>query len=149
MQLAGSLAVSEFAELHVAHAWEVIGESALRHGAFIQMPENEVNAHVERVRKHYAKLLDALISEAGATLGQDAINYINPQTHMPKGSARKVIPELATRLQVDCVVMGTVARTGVPGFFMGNTAENILNQIECSVLAIKPPGFVTPVTLEE
>ena len=149
MQLAGSLAVSEFAELHVAHAWEVIGESALRHGAFIQMPENEVNAHVERVRKHYAKLLDALMSEAGAKLGQDAINYINPQTHMPKGSARKVIPELATRLQVDCVVMGTVARTGVPGFFMGNTAENILNQIECSVLAIKPPGFVTPVTLEE
>jgi nucleotide-binding universal stress UspA family protein len=149
MQLAGSLAVAEFAELHVAHAWEVIGESALRHGAFMQMPENEVNAHVEGVRKHYAKLLDALISEAGAKLGQDAIDYINPQIHMPKGSARKVIPELATRLQVDCVVMGTVARTGVPGFFMGNTAENILNQIECSVLAIKPPGFVTPVTLEE
>jgi nucleotide-binding universal stress UspA family protein len=149
MQLAGSLAVAEFAELHVAHAWEVIGESALRHGAFIQMPENEVNAHVERVRKHYAKLLDALISEVGAKLGQDAVNYINPQIHMPKGSARKVIPELATRLQVDCVVMGTVARTGVPGFFMGNTAENILNQIECSVLAIKPPGFVTPVTVEE
>ena len=34
MQLAGSLAVAEFAEMHVAHAWEVIGESALRHGAF-------------------------------------------------------------------------------------------------------------------
>ncbi len=149
MQLAGSLAVSEFAELHVAHAWEVIGESVLRHGAFMQMPENEINAHVESVRNHYAKLLDALISEVGAKLGQDAINYINPQIHMPKGSARKVIPELARRLQVDCVVMGTVARTGVPGFFMGNTAENILNQIECSVLAIKPPGFVTPVTLEE
>jgi hypothetical protein len=24
-----------------------------------------------------------------------------------------------------------------------------LDQLECSVLAIKPPGFVTPVTLEE
>ena len=68
---------------------------------------------------------------------------------MPKGSARKEIPELARRLQVDCIVMGTVARTGVPGFFMGNTAETILDQLECSVLAIKPPGFVTPVTLDE
>ena len=34
-----------------------------------------------------------------------------------------------------------------PGFIMGNTAETILNQIDCSVLAIKPPGFKTPVTL--
>ncbi len=46
------------------------------------------------------------------------------------------------------VVMGAVARTGIPGFIMGNTAETILNQIGCSVLAVKPPGFVTPVTLE-
>jgi len=32
---------------------------------------------------------------------------------------------------------------------MGNTAETILNQIDCSVLAIKPPDFITPVTMEE
>ena len=36
--------------------------------------------------------------------------------------------------------------TGIPGFIMGNTAEMILNQIDCSVLAIKPPDFVTPIT---
>jgi len=47
------------------------------------------------------------------------------------------------------VVMGTVARTGVPGFIMGNTAETILNHINCSVLAIKPQGFVTPITLQD
>jgi nucleotide-binding universal stress UspA family protein len=45
--------------------------------------------------------------------------------------------------------MGTVARTGIRGFFMGNTAETILEQIDCSVLAIKPQEFVTPVTLDE
>jgi nucleotide-binding universal stress UspA family protein len=32
---------------------------------------------------------------------------------------------------------------------MGNAAETILNQIDCSLLAIKPEGFTTPVTLEE
>jgi nucleotide-binding universal stress UspA family protein len=42
--------------------------------------------------------------------------------------------------------MGTVARTGISGFFMGNTAETILNQLNCSVLAVKPHGFVTPVS---
>ena len=82
-------------------------------------------------------------------MGEDATDYIRPQVHMQKGSARKVLPELARELKVDCVVMGTVARTGVSGLFMGNTAETILDQLECSVLAIKPPGFVTPVTLEE
>ena len=45
-------------------------------------------------------------------------------------------------------VAGTVARTGIPGLIMGNTAEAILEQLDCSVLAIKPPGFVTPVSLQ-
>jgi nucleotide-binding universal stress UspA family protein len=32
---------------------------------------------------------------------------------------------------------------------IGNTAEAILDQLTCSVLAIKPPGFVSPVTVAE
>ena len=149
MELAGSLAVSEFAELHVVHAWEAIGESAMRHGAFMSQPEDKVNAYVDQVRQHHAQLLDTLMQETGAKLGQDAMDYIKPQRHLLKGLARKEIPALAKHLQVDCIVMGTVARTGVRGFIMGNTAETILEQIACSVLAIKPPGFVTPVTLED
>lgn len=42
-----------------------------------------------------------------------------------------------------CPRMG---RTGVPGLFIGNTAESVLHQVDCSVLALKPPGFVSPVT---
>jgi nucleotide-binding universal stress UspA family protein len=149
MDLAGSLAVTEFAQLHVAHAWEAVGESAMRYSAFMQRPEDEVNEYVAQIYRHHEQLLNTLMKDISAKLGQDAINYIKPQLHMPKGSARKVIPELAKELQVDCIVMGTVARTGVPGLFMGNTAETILDQLECSVLAVKPPGFVTPVALEE
>jgi len=40
--------------------------------------------------------------------------------------------------------MGTVARTGIKGLIIGNTAEVILNGIQCSVLAVKPDGFVSP-----
>ncbi len=47
--------------------------------------------------------------------------------------------------KADLLVMGTVCRTGVPGFFIGNTAEDVLQQVDCSVLAVKPKGFVTPV----
>ena len=149
MELASSLAVSEFAELHVVHTWAAFGENSLRNSAFINEPEDEVNAYVEEVRRRHAQLLDALMQETGAKLGPDAMDYIKPQRHLLKGSARKGVPALAKHLQVDCIVMGTVARTGVRGFIMGNTAETILEQLDCSVLAIKPPGFVTPVTLEE
>ena len=149
MELAGSMAVSEFAELHVVHAWHAIAESALRHSAFMSQPEGEVNAYVEEVQRHHAQRLDELMRETGARLGPDAMEYLKPQLHQLKGWARQEIPVLAKRLWVDCIVMGTVARTGVRGFFIGNTAETILEQINCSVLAIKPPGFVTPVALED
>lgn len=148
MELAGSLAVSEFAELHVVHAWQALFESTLRHSAFMSQSEDKVNAYVEEVQRHHVQRLDELMRETGAKLGSDAMEYLKPQLHLLKGSARKEIPALAKRLQVDCIVMGTVARTGVRGFFIGNTAETILEQIDRSVLAIKPPGFVTPVALE-
>jgi universal stress protein E len=45
-------------------------------------------------------------------------------------------------------VMGTLGRTGIPGFFIGNTAEEILQTTHASVLAIKPTGFVSPVETE-
>ncbi len=147
LQMAASLALAEFAELHIGSAWDAIGESAMRHGAFMRRPEDEVDAYVEQVRQHHTANLDALIHEVATYVGQDALDYLKPRTHLIKGGPRKEIPALAKQIEADLVVMGTVARTGVPGFFMGNTAETILNQIDCSVLAIKPPGFTTPVTL--
>lgn len=149
MELAGSLAVSEFAELHVVHSWAAFGESSLRSSAFLSEPESKVDAYVDQLRQHHARLLDALMQEIEAKLGPDAIDYIKPQLHLLKGAARQEVPALAKHLQADCIVMGTVARSGVRGFIMGNTAETILAQLDCSVLAVKPPGFETPVTLED
>ena len=46
-------------------------------------------------------------------------------------------------------VMGTIARTGLTGALLGNTAEKVVDRIECSVLAVKPDGFVSPVSLPD
>ena len=147
LEMAISLALSEFAELHIVHAWQAVGESTMR-GAFLHTPEEKIIAYVEEVRQQQATRFDSLIKEVTSSMGEDAVNYLKPQTHLVKGLARKEIPTLAKQISCDLVVMGTVARTGIPGFIMGNTAETILNQIDCSVLAIKPPGFQTPVTIE-
>jgi nucleotide-binding universal stress UspA family protein len=70
------------------------------------------------------------------------------QKHILKGEPDRLIPEMSEKLAADVVVMGTVARTGLDGVLIGNTAENVLQQIGRSVLAVKPEGFVSPVRLE-
>ncbi len=149
LEMAASLALSEFADLHVVHVWDSVYESIS--GFVISSdisPEKEA-LNVEQERRQHQQWLDTFLRNSGNKATRDALGYLKSQTHLIKGGARKEIPALAKRLQVDCIVMGTVARTGIRGFFMGNTAETILEQIDCSVLAIKPPGFVTPVALED
>ena len=83
------------------------------------------------------------------TVGRETYEALKPKIHLPKGHAREAIPALAGKVKVNLVVMGTVARTGILGLIIGNTAECIFGQIDCSVLAFKPDGFVTPVTIEK
>jgi nucleotide-binding universal stress UspA family protein len=148
LEMASSLALSESAELHVVYAWQAFGENYLRDG-FGHTPEEKIIAYVEKTRQQHRRGLDTLMRELMSSMGPDALNDLKPKIHFIKGRARQEIPVVARQIEADLVVMGTVARTGIPGFIIGNTAETILNQIDGSVLAIKPRGFVTPVTLEE
>jgi nucleotide-binding universal stress UspA family protein len=148
LEMASSLALSESAELHIVHTWVAIGESYMR-GGFAARPEEEIVAYVEEERQKHSRNLNVLLSQVIDKLEQDGLENTKPEKHLVKGYPRKKVPELAEKIKVDLVVMGTVARTGIAGFFMGNTAEAILNQLDCSVLAIKPPGFVTPVILDD
>jgi len=147
LEIAISLALADFAELHIVHVWDAIGESAMR-GVFMSATEQQIKSYVEQNRLRSEECLDRLINEMTCALGEETMGYLKPHKHLVKSQARKEIPVIAKQIDADLVVMGTVARTGLPGFIMGNTAESILNQINCSVFAIKPPDFITPVTLE-
>lgn len=151
LKMAVSFAIAESSELHVAHAWESLGELASGLVFSSGMPRDTFDDDIEDERRQQWRLLDGCIGrlKAESKSASDALDYLQPQLHLLKGPARKEIPSLAGYLAIDCIVMGTVARTGVSGFIMGNTAETILEQIDCSVLAVKPPGFVTPVGLED
>lgn len=146
-EMASSLALSDGAELHVVHAWHAVGESAM-HGALMHRPEEVIHAYVEQVRQQQVENLAGFMRQVSGALGQEVVDHLKPRTHLVEGWARKAIPTLAGQIEADLIVMGTVARTGIPGFIVGNTAEMILSQIDSSVLAVKPPGFQTPVTLE-
>jgi len=148
LEMAASLSHSEFSELHVVHVWRAYGESVLRSG-LVQVSEAKLHAYLEDVYRQHLQWLNGLMDDLSSWMGQDALDYLKPRLHLLKGDAKDEIQRLAGELQADLIVMGTLARAGIPGFIMGNTAEAILNHIDCSVLAVKPGGFVTPVTLEE
>tara|TARA_R110001592_G_scaffold363352_2_gene684895 strand:+ start:166042 stop:167043 length:1002 start_codon:yes stop_codon:yes gene_type:complete len=149
LETASSIALSESsADLQIIHAWRAVGESFME-GGFVSSSDEDVAEYVEEVRQQHVKNMDSLVDEVRTKLGAEAIEYIKPTIHLLKGWPRTVIPDFVNHAKADLVVMGTVGRTGVPGFIMGNTAETILNHINCSVLAIKPEGFKTPVTLND
>jgi nucleotide-binding universal stress UspA family protein len=151
LEIAASLALSESANLHIVHAWESVTELAGDLVFWSDVSREQLASNVEQERRQQQHLLDALMRNlrTNSDAARDALDYLRPITHLVKGSARKEVPGLAKELAVDCIVMGTVARTGIRGFIMGNTAETILEQIDCSVLAVKPEGFVTPVAVDE
>jgi len=62
-----------------------------------------------------------------------------------QGKPALAISRLASEKQIDLLVMGTVCRTGIRGFFIGNTAEGVLRRVDCSLLTVKPKGFVSPI----
>ncbi len=147
LEIASSLALSEFAELHIVHAWQAWGEGLLNTPRFRFAGNGEVARWVEEQKRAEADKVARLGKELKAILGGETMEYIQPVMRNIKGEAQEVIPAYVNEVDADLIVMGTVARTGIPGFIMGNTAESILSAIDCSVLAVKPRGFVSPVTI--
>lgn len=135
LELASSLAVLEEGELHVIHAWNSIP------GEWAEGLRADMQKKVAREAKSRARsMLDSLLSSVDSKIAKNRI-------HLLEGEPGPMICDFANKLPADILVMGTVVRTGIEGFFIGNTAERILGQVRCSVLAVKPDGFVSPVKL--
>ncbi|GAA4472942.1 universal stress protein [Novipirellula rosea] len=132
MELGGAMAELHDAELHVLHA--------------IEYPELD---HV----------FPAPVSdEKAAEYRHEAEQKINDQLKQFKLS-REAHIHFATRppdfaiwhcieqYDIDLLAMGTLGRSGISGLITGNTAERLLPLVPCSILAVKPSGFESPVTL--
>ena len=65
-----------------------------------------------------------------------ALGISRSQAHVRQGSACDVIPVFANEIEADLVIVGNVARRGLSGLIVGNTAEKILTNIEADVLVL-------------
>ncbi|NQD93500.1 universal stress protein [Pseudomonas sp. CrR25] len=62
--------------------------------------------------------------------------------HIVEGPADSLIPHTAHQLNAAVTVIGTVARTGLSGALIGNTAEVILDSLESDILVLKPADII-------
>lgn len=145
LHYSANLCMAQLSELHVVNVWRAYAERFLRDSAFSRSSPEEIDAYVEQKEASYSSELESIVAELRDGLGEETMRYLSLQKHLVKGVASKEIPRMTQELDIDLIVMGTVGRTGVPGLIIGNTAESILEQVQCSVLAIKPKGFVSPV----
>ncbi len=136
MDLATSLARWEKSELHVLSCWSLYGENALRYSGFFKVPEDRFSELLSEEEIANRSKQEAL----AARYIEHEIHY-----HLVKGDPVDLIPNFASEKDIDAVVMGTVARSGVPGLLIGNTAETILHLIDASVITLKPTGFESPI----
>ncbi len=141
------LAATEFAELHVVHVWEAYGEQDLRSP---RSPYQwDADAYVEGERKRNQEALNTCLAKVRDSLASEILPAFNPVCHLVKGGRREEIRRLAVSLEADLVVVGSAGRSGVTALIVESTAETLAKDLDCSVLVVKPPGFVTPVVVEE
>jgi universal stress protein E len=61
---------------------------------------------------------------------------IPEHVHLAKGKAADVIRDTAEKLEVDLIIVGTVARDGIKGRVVGNTCERLLDQTRSDLLVL-------------
>jgi len=145
LEIATELAFSESSELHIVHAWLVLGQRMLE-TTRKDVQRKEIEAWMKDQKDEIKTRQRQLKDKLDLLLKNKGMESLHPEIHMVEGVADDVIPLITHERQVDLIIMGTIGRRGLSGFFMGNTAEQILNQINCSVLAVKPSEFVSPVS---
>jgi len=128
VRAAMAVSASTGASLHLVHAWSAYGHQVLAsHGS-----QQDVVGYVKACREGARARFDSLIEDTEA---------LAADTHFIQGESDRVLSRFIERRRTSLVVLGTVARTGLAGLVVGNTAERVLRTVHCSVLALKPAGF--------
>jgi universal stress protein E len=67
------------------------------------------------------------------------------RAHLRVGLPVDELPALVKEIDAHLVVMGAVSRSTLKRLFIGNTAERVIDKLDCDVLVVKPKSFRTPV----
>ncbi len=119
------------------HAWSPLFERMIRTHA----TDDAFAGYVDEARTRASADLRKLTHSLGTAFG-------NVPMIQRRGKPDDVILEFVASEGIDILVIGTVARGGIPGLLIGNTAERVIRKLRCSVLTVKPDNYVSPVRVE-
>ncbi len=92
-----------------------------------------------------------LVGETKRTAKRSFMRVVQPakipeaRCHLVGRHPIDAIEETVRKTHSSIVVMGAVARSGFKRFFFGNTAEALLDTLNCDMLIVKPPEFAARV----
>ena len=126
------------AQVHLLHVLEF--DSARRLG----LNAEEMDKYQTKVRSEREEQLYEQLAQTDYRTTPYGV-----QVYLNEGRPHTCILSTIGEHSVDLLIMGTVGRGGLPGVLVGNTAEHLLSEIPCSIMAIKPADFECPVRLED
>lgn len=71
----------------------------------------------------------------------DGFDVKRSHCHLVQGRPNEAIPATARRERSAIVAMGVVSRSGLKRFFIGNTAEFVMDAVTADILVVKPADF--------
>lgn len=132
-EAASLMAELEGGSVTLLHAWEVLAETTVRR---LASPDG-YTGYLADARQRAADDFARFTRSLGGRLS-------GARAELLRGEPEDVIPAFVVAEGIDLVVMGSVARRGIPGFFIGNTAERVLPRLPCSLLVVKPDESAAP-----
>lgn len=132
LAVACGIAKATGAELGVGAAWDAPGETLLAR----RMPEAKLREYLESARRQAEEGLGRALEPYGAS--------INPtRVHLVRGLPYVELVKLASE-RADLVVIGTTHSKGAGMMLIREEAEEVINRLDCSIVAVKPAEFVSP-----
>ena len=114
--------------LSLVHAWQPPGDRR----AALHMSEADYSEYLASTRSDAVREIATL---ADACDGHSLTRRLT----IRHGAPADVIPAFVVSEGIDLLIVGTAGRTGLARLLQGNTAEQVLERVACSVLAIKVP----------
>jgi nucleotide-binding universal stress UspA family protein len=115
-------------EVHVLHVWLSYGDGPMRWAGVSPAALEEYHGAAEQ----------AVVEELEKVIAPFRDRIAPAGVHVRMGDPRKIISSFAAENQISLIVIGTVARSGIAGRILGNTAEVLLGRLLCSMLVIRP-----------
>ena len=123
LELAASVAESGGSELRIVYSLAHWTSNSLA-----RWPKEALSSHRHR--------LDELVARCD-------LSRVRHDVRLEREATVEVVAALCE--DVDVLVMGTVWRSGPAGVLIADVATEALARVDCSVLAVKPKGFITPI----